>query len=354
MTDYCDRREPSDYLIRFSGLAVLLTLCVLLLGVATRLLDAGLGCPDWPGCYGRLAVPSAEQAALVSSQPLEPIKAWMEMIHRYAAGLLGVLALVCAALCLRQSHRRLRLIGIALPLLIGLQGAFGMWTVTLRLWPVVVTAHLLGGLSCLVLFFWLRLSLRSVAEQPLARQSGSAVNPLYWLALLVLLLQISLGGWTSSNYAGVGCIGLPQCNGEWWPQADFAQGFHLSPEIGHDYLHGQLDAVARTAIHLSHRLGAVLLGIVLLALAYQQRSAERRLRKSSRILLLLYGCQLLVAAVMIAWSLPVSLALLHTLIAALLLLTLVYAGFYGMARQRARQLTTEIQPAEHRREGYGH
>jgi len=344
-----------------AGLGIALTLLVLLLGVATRLMDAGLGCPDWPGCYGKILVPSAEHAAQVSLQPLEPVKAWMEMVHRYAASSLGLLAIVLVVLSWRLRALACPLFKASLSLLalIILQGLFGMWTVTLKLWPVVVTLHLLGGLSCLLgfsLVYWL--ARRQTLEDAMEDEADTAEqprrhNPLFWIALLALVAQISLGGWTSSNYAGVGCVGFPTCNGEWWPQADFAQGFHLGQQIGPDYLHGQLDAVARTSIHLSHRLGALILGLVIVALWWQQRTAPVSIRRFSDWLLLLYGLQIVVAVVMIALALPLVIALLHTLMAALLLLTLVQGGVRGMVWRPAAQPMNAVGRAT-KGDAYGH
>jgi len=267
---------------------------VILLGVATRLMDAGLGCPDWPGCYGEIIVPDADTAAEFSPQPLEPVKAWMEMIHRYVAAILGVFAIVMVLIAFRfrQQQPRLFYLVLALFLMVGLQGLFGMLTVTLKLWPVVVTLHLLGGLSCLGLFAWVGWYAGSLTAKNGQRAENKSAyyrfNPVYGFAILVLVIQIALGGWTSSNYAGVGCIGVPQCNGEWFPEADFSQGFHLSQEIGPDYLHGQLQADARTAIHLTHRVGALLLGGALLMLYFQQKKQPAEQGRIIRWVLLLY------------------------------------------------------------------
>ena len=337
-----------------SLLAIALTLLVLLLGVATRLLDAGLGCPDWPGCYGRLVVPDAEQAAQFSPQPLDPVKAWMEMVHRYAATSLGVLAIILLGFSLRMCslNQSLWKYSVALLTLVIAQGLFGMWTVTLKLWPVVVTGHLLGGLTCLLAFCGFYWRLRELDPESLDEslheswnepgvaddKTRRSMNPLFWFTLVVLVGQITLGGWTSSNYAGVGCIGFPQCNNEWWPEADFRQGFHLSPEIGPDYLHGQLDAAARTAIHLSHRMGALLLGITIVWLYWQQRDANAHIKRSVTRLGMLYVIQLTVAYGLISFSLPFLLALLHTLMAALLLIALIHAGYHGLAWKRAVEL----------------
>lgn len=319
---------------RMAVSAAIMAIVVIILGVATRLMDAGLGCPDWPGCYGQLIVPDAEVAALFSPQPLEPVKAWMEMIHRYVAGFLGVIATVLVVMAWRnkKAYPALFIPSLLTFIAVGIQGIFGMLTVTLKLWPVVVTLHLLGGILCLTLFSWLALISSKRPSEARIVDKKTPLNPLYIFACAALIAQIALGGWTSSNYAGVGCIGFPQCNGEWWPDADFSQGFHLSQEIGPDYLHGQLNASARTGIHLVHRSGAVILGISLLLLWRQQRSNPAPARNFVNIAVALYVTQVLVAVALIAFSLPLSLALLHTSVAVALWLCLFVAGYQGIVR----------------------
>lgn len=322
-----------------SFIAVIISCVVILLGVATRLMDAGLGCPDWPGCYGQLVVPSAAEAKLVSEQPLEPVKAWMEMIHRYAASGLGLIAilLVLGVANGHQPRDRLLLPACLCLLAVCLQGIFGMLTVTLKLWPVIVTLHLLGGIGCLSLFLWLwlrvRLSASGISTTPGGTRRKLPLNPLFIATLVMVLIQIALGGWTSSNYAGLGCSSFPQCHNEWFPAADFSQGFHLSQEIGPDYLHGQLDAAARTAIHLSHRAGAALVGICLLLLCFQQHRANSRCRIWSYVALALYLIQLVVAVQLVILGLPLFFALLHTAIAVSLWSTLLVGGFLGLSRR---------------------
>ena len=335
--------NPVSRLFYLSLSAAVITFVVIILGVATRLMDAGLGCPDWPGCYGQFLVPTADQAALVSPQPLEPVKAWMEMIHRYAAASLGLFSIVLLGLAIKQRHREPKLVfpAVIIFVMISVQGLFGMLTVTLKLWPVVVTLHLLGGITCLSLLCWMVVicyqSRNQTGRQGQKKHNGrnqkQKINPFYWLAVTILLVQIALGGWTSSNYAGVGCVGFPQCNGEWLPAADFSQGFHLSQEIGPDYLHGQLEASARTAIQLVHRLGALILGLVLLLLWWQQKQSHSPHERWARFATLAYLLQILVAAGLIYFSLPLGLALLHTAVAIIIWLLLLYGGINGMKYQ---------------------
>ncbi|MDU5678626.1 MAG: COX15/CtaA family protein, partial [Pseudomonas aeruginosa] len=238
-------------------LATLLAAVVVLLGAYTRLTHAGLGCPDWPGCYGFVHVPLSE-AQLAHAElhfpdaPVEAQKGWNEMIHRYFAGALGLLILGLALHALVRRGRDGQPLKLPLLLLavVIAQAAFGMWTVTLKLWPQVVTAHLLGGFTTLALLFLLALRL---SGRFAARRYPAATRGLAGLALLLVIGQIALGGWVSSNYAAVACIDLPTCHGEWWPRMDFANGFHLTQHIGPNYLGGQLDSDARTAIHMTHR-----------------------------------------------------------------------------------------------------
>ncbi len=242
-------------------LATLLAAVVVLLGAYTRLTHAGLGCPDWPGCYGFVHVPLSE-AQLAHAElhfpdaPVEAQKGWNEMIHRYFAGALGLLILGLALHALVRRGRDGQPLKLPLLLLavVIAQAAFGMWTVTLKLWPQVVTAHLLGGFTTLALLFLLALRL---SGRFAARRYPAATRGLAGLALLLVIGQIALGGWVSSNYAAVACIDLPTCHGEWWPRMDFANGFHLTQHIGPNYLGGQLDSDARTAIHMTHRIGAL-------------------------------------------------------------------------------------------------
>ncbi|TLF53281.1 heme A synthase [Halomonas urmiana] len=302
------------WLVRLSLAGVVFTALVVLVGAWTRLVDAGLGCPDWPGCYGALVVPDADRALAHSpAAPLESAKAWVEMVHRYLASLLGLLVITLIVLGARWRREAgypwrtsLALLGVIL-----MQGAFGAFTVTLKLWPQVVTLHLLGGLSVMVLFLWLHLRLRRF--QPGQHRVGRPrpLTRLWRLALVLLVVQLALGGWTSSNYAGIACQGFPTCNGEWWPSMDWSEGFHLTQTVGPNYLHGQLHAEARSAIQVGHRLGALALGLGLLLLAIRHRDAAG-MRPWLALMVGTFGAQLALGiANVLAW-LPLWLALLHT------------------------------------------
>lgn len=310
--------------------ATLLALLVVLLGAYTRLSHAGLGCPDWPGCYGFLGVPMSEHSqALAESRfpaaPLEVAKGWYEMVHRYFAGSLGLVVLALAVHALR--HRGEPGQPLKLPLaLLGLvivQAAFGMWTVTLKLWPQVVTAHLLGGFATLSLLFLLTLRLSGAASA--VPRLPARLRVLAALGLVLVIGQIALGGWVSSNYAAVACVDLPTCHGQWWPAMDFANGFHLTQHIGPNYLGGQLDSDARTAIHMTHRLGALVLSLVLLLLAWQLRRGG--LPRLASLLLLALAVQLGLGVSNVLLHLPLALAVAHNAGGAGLLLSLVLINY---------------------------
>lgn len=315
-------------LSRLSLIGVILTLFVILVGAWTRLVDAGLGCPDWPGCYGSLVVPDVHTAqAHTPDAPLVASLAWVEMVHRYIASALGllVLSLVFMGGRLRRRPGYPWKLTLALLVMILVQGAFGAFTVTLRLWPQVVTLHLLGGLGVMLLFLWLHLRLRQHARGE--RPSGAydqvrRLSPLWSVALLLLVAQLALGGWTTSNYAGMACQGFPTCNGQWWPAMDWGEGFHLTQTVGPNYLHGHLHAEARTTIHFAHRLGALALGLALAWLAWRHWR-ERRMKVSLSIMLGAYASQVGLGVANVLLWLPLGLALLHTAGAVLLTIAMV-------------------------------
>ncbi|MFQ3787521.1 COX15/CtaA family protein [Halomonas sp. A29] len=321
------RKSRLRLLLALSLAGVVFTTVVILIGVWTRLVDAGLGCPDWPGCYGRLVVPDAERAMAHSPDaPLESFKAWVEMIHRYVASALGllVIGLLVLGAGLRRRPGYPWATNVTLLVVILLQGAFGAFTVTLKLWPQVVTLHLLGGLSVLLLFLWLHLSLRRFAKGRVLDAPRRRLTPLWGVAMVLLLLQLALGGWVSSNYAGIACQGFPTCNGQWWPEMDWSEGFHLTQTVGPNYLHGQLHADARTAIHQGHRIGALLLGLALIALAVRHWR-EVRMRPWLAGLVFAYAVQLGLGVANVLMWLPLWLALLHTAGAVSLVLLMALA-----------------------------
>lgn len=316
---------------RLALFATLLAVLVVLLGAYTRLTHAGLGCPDWPGCYGFIHVPQTEAQLAHAEEhfpeaPVEANKGWNEMVHRYFAGTLGLLILALAVQALRRrgaGGQPLKLPLLLLGVVIA-QAAFGMWTVTLKLWPQVVTAHLLGGFTTLALLFLL--SLRLSGALPALPGLSVRLRLLAGLALALAVGQIALGGWVSSNYAAVACVDLPTCHGEWWPTMDFANGFHLTQHIGPNYLGGQLDSDARTAIHMTHRLGALLLSLVLLLLAWRLRAAGLG-RYAALLLLLALGLQVSLGVSNVLLHLPLAVAVAHNGGGAALLLVLVLINY---------------------------
>lgn len=312
--------------VSLARIGTLVALIVVTVGAWVRLTDAGLGCPDWPGCYGQLIVPESLPETVASDpayagRPLEPAKAWNEMIHRYLASLLGLVCVLLALLAWR--HRRdpnqPTKVPAALLVLVILQGLLGMWTVTLLLKPLIVVAHLVGGFSTLALLFWLG----RFRTAPI--WTNSSLKVLGVVATVGLAAQIMLGGWTSANYAALACPDFPTCQTQWWPSiADFEEGFVLWRGVGIDYEGGVLDHPARVAIHFAHRLGALiataLIGIFALRLSLQPSS-----RGDGLLILAALGAQLAIGISIIIFGVPLAVAVAHNGVAALLLLTLINA-----------------------------
>ena len=318
-------------LILFRRLAlagVLLALVVVVLGAWVRLSAAGLGCPDWPGCYGHLSVDSAAENVDTINQafphrPFEYHKAIKEMVHRYFASGLGLLILVLAGLAIanRKDPEQPVVLPVALVALVIFQGLLGMWTVTLLLKPLIVVLHLIGGLTTLSLLAWLAMK---KGDSP----HMSPFPPLRTLAgvgLLVLALQIALGGWTSSNYAALACPDFPTCQNSYWPEMDAKDAFVLWRGLGIDYEGGVLDHPARVAIHFVHRLGAIAAAIVLgwLSILAWRRGPTPAVRTAGMMLGVVLIAQLILGPVMVMRALPLTLATAHNGVAALLLLATV-------------------------------
>lgn len=325
------QRMKYTWYIRFIHLATVLALIVVVLGAWVRLTDAGLGCPDWPGCYGSLIVPDQETEAAASNaafpeRPLDSAKAWNEMIHRYAATTLGLAILLAALLAWlnRRDTKQPVILPVVLLGVVIFQGLLGMWTVTLLLKPLIVMAHLIGGLTTLSLCFWLLLE-HYRRPHTTAYQQRFIVKPAL-IALIVLIIQIALGGWTSSNYAALACPDLPTCNGEWWPEnANFAEGFVLWRGLGIDYEFGVLDTPSRVAIHYTHRLGAMvtflLLGFVALQFARQKTTPP--MRHAGQLTIVALIAQVTIGISVVWFGLPLSVATAHNGVAALLLLATI-------------------------------
>jgi cytochrome c oxidase assembly protein subunit 15 len=343
-------------MLRLAILAVGLAVVVIMLGAWTRLVHAGLGCPDWPGCYGFLTVPQSETKMAIANArfpetPVDVAKGWPEMIHRYAAGMLGLLVFGLAAYAVRQ--RKLN-VPVKLPLFIAgfivLQGAFGMWTVTLKLWPQVVALHLLGGFTTLSLLALLVLRLRSrvrggLAQTAVLKSAGTRL----WLygGLLLVIMQIALGGWTAANYAAVACTDLPTCGGQWWPQdMDFAHGFDITQHVGPNYLGGKLNADGRVAIHVSHRLGAVVVLVyfsVLLGLLWARRR-RNGLGQSVAVVAVVLLAQIGLGLANVILYIPLAVAVAHNATGALLLLSVIHLIWHQ--RQLSQGLPAQLSGAK--------
>ena len=293
--------------------ALALAFVVVVVGAYVRLSDAGLGCPDWPFCYGR---PLPAQIA----HPDALAKAWKEMGHRYLAGTLGILILALCVVGWRT--RRSRGLTTALVLVVVFQAALGMWTVTLLLKPAIVTAHLLGGMVTLSLLLWLALS-ESSHE---ADAAVKALRPVAATALAVVALQVMLGGWVSANYAALACPDLPLCRGRVLPDMEFASAFHVLRELGQTAQGELLSNEALTAIHWTHRVFALLAATAVLVLASR---AFRYLPRLSITLALIVLVQFALGVSNVALGLPLPLAAAHNAGAALLVACLVVINFFA-------------------------
>jgi len=312
---------------RIALIANVLALCVVVLGAYVRLSDAGLGCPDWPGCYGTLTVPESQSAIAHAQQaypdsPVETHKAWKEMAHRYVAGTLGLLVLALFVLGWRaKRHISVSpLVPTALLVIIGFQAMLGMWTVTLLLKPLIVSSHLMGGMTTLVILTWIAhrhfgSSSKRIVESGLVR---------FWIrgALVVIFTQIFLGGWTSSNYAALACTDFPTCHGEWMPDMDFATAFHWVRELGQNAAGQPLELSAFTAIQWTHRVGALITFIYVSTLGVMLIK-NKRLTSLGVLLLALLFIQISLGIGNLVLHLPLALAVGHNMGAALLLITIV-------------------------------
>ena len=359
------------HLHRLAWLAVALALGVIVFGAFVRLSHAGLSCPDWPTCYGRAAWPAASDTvdhAATAIRPVETHKAWREQLHRMLAGALGVLVLALALIAARK--RRLgiaqivaaaALIAFAIPLymrgqhaaamalaiagesilvfaalrwsnhdlarataitlaVIVLQALLGMWTVTWLLKPVVVMAHLLGGLLTFALLSWI--AWRAI-DRPIRLVDARSLRMWIIAGLLVLGVQIALGGWTSANYAALSCgLDFPKCVGQWWPPHDFREGFVLWRGVGVDYEGGVLDGESRIAIQLAHRMMAGIVFAYLLALSMRLLRTPG-MRQWAATLAVLTMAQVALGIANVKFALPLAVAVLHNAGAALLLFVLV-------------------------------
>ena len=310
-------------------LTLILTTVVVVFGAYVRLADAGLGCPDWPGCYGKLTptLASEQIAEAYQANPHGPVsmpKAWKEMIHRYLATGVGMLimAIVAVAWARRREEGTAPFASTTLLGVVIFQGLLGMWTVTMLLKPAIVTAHLIGGMTTLGLLTWIAMQAGRV---PRILMPASTVL-LARVAFIALAAQIILGGWVSTNYAALACTDFPTCNGSWWPQADYSSAFQIRRELGMTAQGELLSNEALTAIHWLHRMGAVVAGGVLAALAWALRG-HPQLRSLGVALFGALALQLVLGVLNVLLSLPLLLAAAHNAGAALLVVIMVCISY---------------------------
>lgn len=318
--------------------ACALTLVVIVLGAWVRLTDAGLGCPDWPGCYGKLTWPQSEVSIAAANErwaerPVETGKALREMVHRYVASTLGLLVLLLAFFSWQRRNEPGQ--PVILPMiLLGLvifQGLLGMWTVTMLLKPAIVLAHLAGGMLTFCLLLWLWLITRPERASPNLLQRRMKWPLL--AAMSVLVVQILLGGWVSTNYAALSCPDFPTCMGQWWPHTNFAEGFTLWRGVGVDYEGGLLDQNARVAIHMTHRIGALVVLAVFGWLLWHLWQTPGMVRPATALALLL-AIQIGLGIANIVLGLPLAVAVAHNGVAALLLGMMIYLLTLTSIRER--------------------
>lgn len=339
--------KDNDKYRKLVWVTLFFTFDLIVFGAFTRLTDSGLGCPDWPGCYSHANPMQVLEkidaaAALMPSGPVTRAKAWIEMIHRYLAMGIGILITILMASAWRfwrngqtgqtgQTGQAGQIgqtphLPTLLFVLVCIQGAFGRWTVTLKLQPIIVTIHLLLGMLLLALMATLAARqsrpkpIRTVPEQALAPHLRmGALRPWIIAGAVMLLVQLALGAWVSTNYATLACPDFPMCNGQWWPQMDFNHGFTLWRELGKTGAGDFLPYSALTAIHWVHRSFALLLTLVLAALAWRARYACPDLARNLALVLLL---QLATGSATVFFAWPLGLAVLHNAGAALLVLVL--------------------------------
>ncbi|PSV25840.1 heme A synthase [Photobacterium sp. GB-56] len=314
--------------------AFFLSLIVVGMGAYTRLTDAGLGCPDWPGCYGFMSVPQTESQLQIAQtiypdSPVEPVKAWNEMVHRYIAGSLGLLVVMIAVMAWSRSGRPKLLPSLLLGV-VSFQALLGMWTVTMQLMPVVVMAHLLGGFTIVSLLWLLRLRIQ---PNPLFYQEGfkphlslshrylTVLKSVAIAALVVVISQIALGGWTAANYAAVVCTQLPICEGDWLGMFD-PRAFELIQPQHSSYEYGVLDYAQRVSIHVTHRIGVIITTILVLVLAGLMW-LKPPLRRYSIGMMGVLAVQIILGITNVLANLPLLIAVAHNVVGLILLLTVV-------------------------------
>jgi cytochrome c oxidase assembly protein subunit 15 len=307
-----------------SFLGICLAFVVIALGAWTRLVDAGLGCPDWPGCYGFVVFPINETDIAIAESlypefPYDINKAIPEVVHRYFAATLGLFAIFLVYLSFKQNeNKNIRLWTIGLLIFICCQGVFGYLTVSLKLLPIIVTGHLFGGFTTLTLFFYI--FLMSSNFEILDKMKIPNLKFIAGLAFFILIIQIFLGVWTSTNYASLACADFPTCQGSYLPEMDFKNGFNLNQEVGPNYLYGLLDNPSRVAVHYSHRVSAIFVTLIFLILMSKLWFTNAAPLASTLGILLI--TQISLGIINVVYVLPLYVAIAHNLVAATLLLTI--------------------------------
>ena len=327
MQDKTNSQVKPGYWLAASG--TLFAVLVIVLGAFTRLVDAGLGCPDWPGCYGHILWPmdEAEVAAADAAFPEAPVehdKTWPEQVHRLLATSLGLFCIAFVGMAYRQRQNGLNApikLSLVLLAMVIVQGMFGRWTVTLNLWPQVVTAHLIGGFTTLSLMWLLFLRQGGLSDMVSALPRP---NWLAKIAFVAVVVQIILGGWVSSNYAALACYDFPSCDGTYTPNIDLQQGFNIFQSVGPNYLGGLMTNEARMAIHWVHRIGAIVVLLVVGGLVIQ---TVKQAAVMGYVLLAVLVTQITLGILNVVWVLPLLNATAHNTVGALLLLVLVTINF---------------------------
>ena len=330
--------NDSDKYRKLIWVTLFLTFDLIMFGAFTRLTDSGLGCPDWPGCYGQ-ANPfqaHADISAAETAMPTGPVtvmKAWIEMIHRYFAMGIGVLIVAMMVIAWRkwlQSNRKENKFSPVFPTVlfafVCLQGAFGAWTVTMKLQPIIVTTHLLLGMSLLALLAWFGARQSSHLLVPVPPQIAASLRIPAALAAVLLLIQIALGGWVSSNYAALACTDFPLCHGAILPHMDFANGFTLWRDLGMTAKGEYLPFASLTAIHWTHRFFAFVVVLMVTRVALAALKTEG-LQNTARWLLIMIALQFTTGVLTVFLDFPLALAVLHNGGAALLMLLLVSLNY---------------------------
>ena len=322
---------------KLSYIGALFTLVVISAGAWVRLTDAGLGCPDWPGCYGILGTPDTEKELYQAKQlypnaEIDIGKAWREMLHRYLAGILGLYVFFVSYLTYKYATHVSKLMPLILVSLIIIQSLMGMLTVTELVKPTIVTTHLVLGMTTACLLLW---NAFMIGKKSTTTYNG--VNIFYMLCTLALLFQIILGGWTSTNYASLACTDFPKCSQEWYPSnMDFETGFTIAnlPDVNYEEI--QMSYAGKLAVHYSHRLGALIVLLLFLALFWYLFFIQKYTyqKKIGYVVFFFFSLQILLGISNVVYSLPLSVAVLHTVNACILMMSMLTLLFYSTYNTR--------------------